>query len=301
MPDFNGLYKALAGLDAAREYPMRDMTSFKIGGSAAIICRPRLASEVKQAIAAAKEFGVDYIVLGNCTNVLVRDGGINALVIQIGENMSNITCNGTTIAAEAGASLASVVKTAFENGLMGVEWASGIPGTVGGAIAMNAGAYGGEIKQVLKRIDAVYKGECVTINVGPDDLGYRYSRFSYPDYIVCCAEFELMPDDGNARTRHQEFLKQRREKQPLTYPSAGSTFKRPEGYYAGPLIEAAGLKGVSIGGAQVSQLHAGFIINRGDAKTKDVIELIELVQRRVYEHSGVKLQPEIRIIGEDER
>lgn len=299
MPDFNGLCKALSGLDIMRDFPMREMTSFRIGGPAAVICRPRSAREVRQAIAAAKEYGVDYLVLGNCTNVLVRDGGINSLVIHTGQNMTAVKCSGRCISAEAGASLLGIVRTSFEHGLQGLEWASGIPGTAGGAVAMNAGAYGGEIKHVLTRIEAVVEDKCEIIEVEPGDLGYRSSRFAFPDCIVCCAVFELAPDDGNARLRQQEFLRLRREKQPLNFPSAGSVFKRPEGNYAGTLIERAGLKGASVGGAQVSELHAGFIINRGDATAKDVLELMELVRRRVYEHSGVMLQPEIKIIGED--
>lgn len=180
---------------------------------------------------------------------------------------------------------------------MGLEWAAGIPGTVGGAVAMNAGAYGGEIKQVLTKVEYIEDGAVCSVEPEDSDLGYRFSRFAAPERIVLSAEFSLSPDDGMTKERMKDYSERRRAKQPLTYPSAGSTFKRPAGYYAGALIEQADLKGVSVGGAKVSTLHAGFIINKGGATSEDVKRLIELVQERVYENSGVTLETEVKFIG----
>jgi UDP-N-acetylmuramate dehydrogenase len=293
------LCERLRGLDIIRDVPMRSFTTFRIGGNADAMLHPRCAGDIIKAISEASDLGVQYYVIGNGSNLLVRDGGIRALVIRVGEAMGGIRREGTTYWAGAGCLLSSFSRETVNCGCMGMEWASGIPGTVGGAVAMNAGAYGGEVKQVLKSVIAVVNGAEVRMDVKEEDMGYRRSAFAAPGCIVCAARFELAPDDGHAKERQAEYSEKRRTKQPLSFPSAGSVFKRPKGNFAGTLIESAGLKGTGIGDAEVSELHAGFIINRGNATSKDVLSLIELVQKKVYEHSGIMLEPEIVILGEE--
>lgn len=277
--------------------PMREYTSFRIGGPADLMFMPADREQLEAGIKKAEELGVPYMVMGNGTNLLVSDGGIDGLVIRIAGDFSGIEYSENRLKANAGTLISAAAKDSVEHGLMGLEWAAGIPGTVGGAVAMNAGAYGGEIKQALTRVEYFEDGAIRSVEPEDSDLGYRFSRFAAPGRIVLSAEFSLSPDDGMARERMREYSERRRAKQPLTYPSAGSAFKRPKGRYAGALIEQAGLKGTSVGGAEVSALHAGFIINKGGATCEDVKRLIALVQERVYEFSGVALETEVKFIG----
>ncbi|MEG1810109.1 MAG: UDP-N-acetylmuramate dehydrogenase [Clostridia bacterium] len=292
------IFDKLKYIDIKSGVPMSAYTSFKIGGPAYALVEPQTPSMLLKAIAAADECGLEYEIIGNGTNLLVSDAGINALVIRVCGTMANISRNGDVFCVGAGALMSAFAKNTVEQGYMGLEWAAGIPGTVGGAVAMNAGAYGGEIKHTLCAVDLIKDGRLVQVIPVENDMGYRYSVFAAPSSIVVAAYFKLANDDGNAKERMDEFTRRRREKQPLQYPSAGSVFKRPDGYFAGALIEQAGLKGANVGDAQVSEVHAGFIINRGKATCDDVIKLITLVQQRVLAQSGVKLEPEVKLIGD---
>lgn len=238
-----------------------------------------------------------HFIMGNGSNLLVSDEGVNAVVMRICGSMSGIKIDGTEVYAGSGVLLSSLAKQTVKAGLSGLEWAAGIPGTVGGAIAMNAGAYGGDIGSVVKRIDAVHGGRILAVKAAESDFGYRRSRFSPPEWIVCGSVLNLKRDDGMAAAKMAEYMDMRRKKQPLSYPSAGSAFKRPKGEYAGALIEKAGLKGETVGGARVSELHAGFIINTGGATSADVRSLIKIIQERVYDMSGIMLEPEIKFVG----
>lgn len=297
--DIYALKNALGGICMEEYADMRIHTTFKAGGKARLLAHPRSEEELQLCLNMAEQHHIPCYVMGNGSNLLVRDGGFPGLMVKLSQGFSEIRIVGSTLFAGAGALMSVAAKTALNNGLMGLEWAAGIPGSVGGAVAMNAGAYGGEIKQVLKRVDAIENGAVHEFTVQEHELGYRRSAYCAPERIVLSAEFELLPDDGGAKERMADYAARRREKQPLSLPSAGSTFKRPEGHFAGALIEQAGLKGMRVGGAEVSCLHAGFIVNSGGATAADITGLIALVQQRVYEHSGVRLEPEIRIIGEE--
>ena len=287
----------MAGIPMLQNAPMSQYTSFRIGGAADLMLSPRSPEEILRAVCAAKRAGLPYMIMGNGTNLLVSDEGIEGLVIRINGNLSTIQYEGNRICAYAGTPLAVLAKDTVEKGFSGLEWAAGIPGTLGGAIAMNAGAYEGEIKQTLKSVEYLENGALLSCVPKDGDMGYRTSAFCAPERIVVSGTLELIEDDGKARERMREFTLRRKEKQPLAYPSAGSAFRRPAGSYAGMLIEQAGLKGESVGGAQVSVLHAGFIINRGGATCQDVLTLIQRIIGRVYENSGIQLQPEIKYIG----
>lgn len=292
------LLKAFPHADIRAGADLSQITSFRTGGQAGLLLSAQSGEEVLYAVRAAQELGVRYHVFGNATNMLVSDRGLDALVIRIAQGLSAFAREGDSFLAQAGAPLAAFAKATVEAGFSGLEWAAGIPGSVGGAVAMNAGAYGGEIARSLVEVTALAQGEIQTITVESKDFGYRKSRFRAPERIVLSARFSLIPDDGTALSRMQEFNRVRREKQPLQFASAGSTFKRPVGNYAGGLIEAAGLKGTRVGGAQVSEQHAGFIVNTGGATSADVYALIRLVQARVYENSGVRLEPEVMLLGD---
>ena len=280
--------------------PMSRHTTFRIGGPADVMFFPASADELKEALNIAKELDTPVFVMGNGSNLLVRDGGFRGLIVCVGEPMSAITIDGATIRAQAGTSLARLSREALNASLEGLVFASGIPGSVGGAVAMNAGAYGGEIKNVLARALVLDGDEIAWRTADELHMGYRNSDVLRNGLIVLEAEFQLKLGDHDALLAEtNELARRRREKQPLSLPSAGSTFKRPEGHFAGALIQEAGLKGFSVGGAQVSELHAGFVVNTGGATAKDVLDLIAHVQARVMETSGVMLEPEIRIIGED--
>ena len=282
--------------------PMSRYTTFRVGGNADALFFPKDESELALAFKITKENGIPVTVIGNGSNLLVKDGGIAGLVIRMGDEFSGITVDGTRITAKAGDSLTRVAMKAYENGLAGFEFASGIPGSVGGGMAMNAGAYGGELKNVTvsARLMDPETGEVTEYSVDELQMGYRTTLALTKGLIVTEAVFELTAGDKETiKATMDDLNKRRRDKQPLTFPSAGSTFKRPEGHFAGVLIEGAGLKGLTVGGAQVSEKHAGFIINMGSATAKDILDLIELVRQKVLENSGVMLEPEVRILGRD--
>ncbi len=279
--------------------PMKNHTSFRTGGPADVYVKADRAENIIKAIEMLKKENVEYTIIGNGSNLLVSDRGICGAVIEIGSMMNNISVEGEKIYAEAGALLSSLAAAAAENCLTGLEFASGIPGSVGGAVVMNAGAYDGEIKDAIDYADVI-DNEGNILRLTKDELGlsYRHSVIDEKKMIVIGAGFRLKEGDGRAiKEKMADFAARRREKQPLNYPSAGSTFKRPEGHFAGKLIEDAGLKGKTIGGAQVSQKHAGFIINTGDATTEDVLELMDCCVETVYNKFGVRLEPEVRFIG----
>lgn len=291
------LASALGNLPFRRNVPAKEFTTFRIGGPVSFFAEPANADELCQMLAAAEACGYPVYVIGNGSNLLVSDSGAEALFIRIGSRMAELSFDGTRLTCGAGALLCTAARTAAARGLAGLEWAAGIPGTIGGAAAMNAGAYGGEIKQVLKSVTVVECGHIAKKTVHAGDLGYRSSIYAFPNAIVTAAELELSVDvNGEALCKMEEFNARRKEKQPLEYPSAGSAFKRPEGQFAGSLIERAGLKGARIGGAEVSTKHAGFIVNRGGATCEDVLRLIDFVRERVYREFGVRLEPEIKII-----
>lgn len=280
--------------------PMAAHTTFRIGGRADALFLPESAQQIAQALCWAREEGVPTLLIGNGSNLLVRDGGIRGLVIALGDRFSRIRMEGDTLWAQAGASLKRVAAAAQEAGLAGLEFASGIPGTLGGAVSMNAGAYGGQISDTLTQAEVLFEDEPRTLTREQMQMGYRTTLPLREGRCVLAARFRLTPDDPEAiAARARLFNARRREKQPLNYPSAGSVFKRPEGHFAGALIEAAGLKGLTCGAAQVSPKHAGFIVNLGGATARDVLLLIEEVRKRVFAHAGVLLEPEIRIVGDE--
>ena len=280
--------------------PMSRHTTFRVGGPADVLFLPESGGDVARALAAAKALGVEAYVIGNGSNLIVRDGGVRGLVIGLGEGMSAVSREGNVVAAQAGATLARVSAFAQGEGLSGLEFASGIPGTLGGGCAMNAGAYGGQLSDCLIDATVLVNGEEQTWTAQDMAMGYRTSRPLREGGVVLSARFRLTPDDPQAiLARMKELNARRRDKQPLNYPSAGSTFKRPEGHFAGALIEGAGLKGRRVGGAQVSEKHAGFIVNAGGATAADILALIRVVQDAVRAKDGVELETEVRIIGED--
>ena len=281
--------------------PMSEHTTFKIGGAADVLIFPSSGKEVAQIIKLANEFKIPCTILGNGSNVLVLDNGIRGAVVKFTDKfLGNIRATGTKIIAGAGAKLKDVSNFAAENNLSGMEFACGIPGSIGGAVFMNAGAYGGEMKNVIAKVSAVSSaGELKIFSADELNLGYRQSIFQTNGFAICEVELELIPGDAAEIKNQMADLTQKREsKQPLEFPSAGSTFKRPQGNFAGTLIDKTGLKGLRIGGAMVSEKHAGFVVNVGGATAADVLALIEEVKRRVKEMHGVTLTPEVRIIGE---
>ena len=281
--------------------PMSRQTTFEIGGPADCLIFPQTIEEVCRVVALVREYDLPLTVLGNGSNLLVRDGGIRGVVLKFNGPMSEMRLEGSHIIAGAGAHLKDVSEFAAAHGLTGLEYACGIPGSIGGAIFMNAGAYGGETKDVAYSVRAVAKdGTVKTYSKEELDLGYRHSVFQGNGELICEVELALEPgDEGEIRQVMADYTQRREAKQPLEMPSAGSTFKRPEGYFAGTLIDQTGLKGLQVGGAQVSIKHAGFVVNAGGATAADVQNLIKEVQRLVFEKHGVKLYPEVRMIGED--
>ena len=282
--------------------PMKEHTTFKIGGEADVLIFPSGAEEVSKIFKLVELFSLPCTILGNGSNVLVRDKGIRGVVVKFTEKFfGDIRCEGQRLIACAGAKLKDVANCAAENSLTGLEFACGIPGSIGGAIFMNAGAYDGEMKNVIASVKAVTcAGAFVEFSGASLQLGYRHSIFQENGCAIC--EVELILQRGNIndiKNKMADFTRRRESKQPLDLPSAGSTFKRPKGHFAGTLIDKAGLKGLKIGGAMVSQKHAGFIVNTGDATAADVLNLIAEVKRRVNEIHGVTLSPEVRIIGEE--
>lgn len=281
------------------EEPMSRHTTFRIGGPAQLMVTPGTA-QLPEVVAWCRERKVPYTIIGNGSNLLVGDGGIRGIVIALGSRASDIAVEGNVITAEAGALLSRTAHRAAEAGLAGMEFAAGIPGSLGGAVVMNAGAYGGEMKDIIVSVQVLtQEGQMCWREAGEMDFGYRHSAVADNGDIVLSARIELTPGDREAiRGRMEELRDQRVAKQPLEYPSAGSTFKRPEGYYAGKLIMDAGLRGFRVGDAQVAEKHCGFVINRGHATAHEVDALMQEVRRRVKEQSGVELEPEVRRIGE---
>ena len=280
--------------------PMSRYTTFRVGGPADVLFLPASVEELQEALAAAKAQGIPVCLIGNGSNLIVRDGGIRGLVIVLGEPFSEVRVEGMQVWAQAGARLSAVAAAAQRAGLAGLEFASGIPGTLGGGCAMNAGAYGGELKDVLLWADVLLDGELRRLSRDEMEMGYRSTMPLRRGAIVVSACFELRRDDPEAiQERMRDLANRRREKQPLNLPSAGSTFKRPEGHFAGALIEQCKLKGCRIGGAQVSEKHAGFIVNVGEATAADILNLIEHVQRVVQAQTGVHLETEVRVLGEN--
>lgn len=297
------LYDRLARLAAPEQLlrgePMAAHTTFRVGGPADWMFFPADEGQVAAALDAAREAGVPALVMGNGSNLIVRDGGFRGLAIVLGERMSAVRVDGQTVSAQAGAPLARVAAAAQAAGLTGLEFAYGIPGTLGGGCAMNAGAYGGQLSDALVDARVLLGGAVRTLTREEMQMGYRTTRPLREGGVVLAARFALERGDGEAiLARMRELNARRREKQPLSYPSAGSVFKRPEGHFAGALIERAGLKGASVGGAQVSPKHAGFIVNTGGATAADVLELIAQVQREVLRAFGVRLETEVRVVGE---
>ena len=280
--------------------PMKNHTTFRIGGPADALALPKTPEEVAEVVRFCHEHAQPYYVLGNGSNLLVSDEGYRGLVLQLYRNFNDIQVKGETITVQSGAMLAAVARTAYQTGLTGLEFASGIPGTIGGAVVMNAGAYGGEMKNVLKEVTVLTKeGEVLVIPAKALELGYRTSVIPKNGWIVLGAVLQLKKgDQEQILARMEELKEQRITKQPLDLPSAGSTFKRPEGYFAGKLIMDAGLRGFTVGGAQVSEKHCGFVVNRGNATAADVWELICEVKRRVKEMTGVELEPEVKLLGD---
>lgn len=301
------MYKEIAlfaeKLGATVEFnaPMKKYTSFKCGGNASLLITPDSSDSLQKIISYCYTKNVKPLIIGNGSNLLVTDNGIDNVVIKIGSKMSKIELiDDTTIFCEAGASLKSLCMFALENSLSGLEFAYGIPGTLGGAVYMNAGAYGGEMKDVLfscKHIDA--DGNIGELSQDELDLRYRGSAYTDNGFTIVSAIMKLKKAEmTDIKAAMDDKLQRRKDKQPLEYPSAGSTFKRPEGYFAGALIEESGLKGYTVGGAQVSEKHAGFVINKNKATATDVITLIKDVQKIVFEKHGVMLETEVKIIGE---
>ena len=282
------------------EEAMSQHTTFKIGGPAAYFLMPDKGEDVGRVIKICKEKEIPYFILGNGSNLLVGDGGYRGAVIQIYRNMSSVTVEGNEITAQAGALLSAVAAAAKNASLTGFEFAGGIPGTIGGAVVMNAGAYGGEMKDVLTEVTVMNaEGDIFTLPTEELELGYRTSIIKTAGYIVLEAKIRLKEGDPEViRETMKDLTIRRTTKQPLEYPSAGSTFKRPEGYFAGKLIMDSGLAGYQVGGAQVSEKHCGFVINAGDATARDVRTLMDNVRDIVYKKYGVTLEPEVKFLGE---
>lgn len=281
--------------------PMSRHTTFRVGGPADFFVTPKAKEEVRDVIRICKEAGMPYYIIGNGSNLLVSDAGYRGVIVQIYKEMNEVKVEGDLVKAQAGALLSGIAAKALGAELSGFEFASGIPGTIGGACVMNAGAYGGEMKDVLESV-TVLTGEGKIIELGRNELelGYRTSVIAKKGYIVLGAVLKLERGDGEKIKTYMDELKEKRvTKQPLEYPSAGSTFKRPEGYFAGKLIEDAGLRGFQVGGAQVSEKHCGFVINRDYATAADIMELMRQVQIRVKENSGVDLEPEVKRLGDE--
>lgn len=281
--------------------PMSKYTSFKTGGNADLLIIPASVDSLAQIVKKCKESNIKPFVMGNGSNLLVTDNGYKGVIIKIGSNLSSMKLlDENTIECESGVMMKSLCNFALDNSLTGLEFAFGIPGNLGGAVYMNAGAYGGEMKDVLYSCTHVDNdGNIGTLTKDQLDLGYRRSAYTDNDYTIISATLKLQKGDKTEiKEAMNDKLRRRKEKQPLEFPSAGSTFKRPEGYFAGAIIEDCNLKGYTIGGAQVSEKHAGFVINRGGATSADILNLIKHIQDTVFEKHGVKLETEVKIIGE---
>ena len=298
---FEGLLRReLPGLIYLRGEPMAAHTTFKVGGPADFLAQVEDAGQLAGLLALCRREGVPALMMGNGSNLLVRDGGIRGVVIQCGPGLSQMDVAGEVITAGAGCMLSALSRLARDHSLAGLAFAAGIPGCLGGALVMNAGAYGGQMADVVESVQALDEGlEPVVLSGAELELGYRRSVFMRRGLFILSARLRLTPGDREAIAADMaEYQRRRREKQPLTLPSAGSTFKRPEGHFAGALIQQAGLMGLRVGGASVSTLHAGFVVNDQGGTAQDIERLIALIRQRVHENSGVWLTPEVRIVGE---
>ena len=298
---YNTLSELLPLAEILYDEPMSKHTTFRVGGAADVFVRIASEEQLKVLIPELVKSEIPYYVIGKGSNLLVGDKGFRGVVIQLDEAFEKIKVNNNIVTACAGASMAKIAKTALQNSLTGFEFAAGIPGCVGGGVIMNAGAYGGEMKDVVSKVRVLCKdGNIKEYTNEAMSFGYRFSALkNKPEYIVL--EVEIILEPGNEEeilAKMQDLAKRRKDKQPLEYPSAGSTFKRPEGYFAGKLIGDAGLSGYSVGDAEVSEKHNGFVINRGNATAADVRTLIETIQCKVYEQFGVNLEREVIYLGE---
>lgn len=291
----NSLQSLLGEENVLVSEPMKKHTTFRIGGEADVLVRITGKEPLAKVLKYLSQVEVPYYVLGNGSNLLVSDEGYRGVILELGDKISQVTVDGETLICQAGAPLAKVARVALENGLTGFEFAAGIPGTIGGGVVMNAGAYGSELKNVVTQVTVLDRqGEELVFDTEAMEFGYRTSLIKKYPYIVTEVQVQLEKGDRNViKEKMDDLSARRREKQPLEYPSGGSTFKRPEGYFAGALIQEAGLKGFAVGGAQVSQKHSGFVINTGDATAEDVRNLMAHVQRTVKEKFGVILEPEV--------
>lgn len=293
------LEKLLTQAQIKKEEPLSRHTTFRVGGPAEYLVTPTM-EQIPDVVALCKQSEVALTVIGNGSNLLVSDNGIRGVVLEVGKAASGIRLlDGEDLAVMAGTLLSEAANFAAKNGLSGMEFAAGIPGSLGGAVVMNAGAYGGEMKDILSGVRVLTKGGEIIVRPADElDLSYRHSRMMDEGDIVLEARLNLTQgSEVVIRAQMEELRKRRVEKQPLEYPSAGSTFKRPEGYFAGKLIEDAGLRGFRVGDAQVSEKHCGFVINRGAATAAQILDLMQQVQERVKAHSGVDLEPEVRLLG----
>ncbi|MCX5781027.1 MAG: UDP-N-acetylmuramate dehydrogenase [Firmicutes bacterium] len=298
---YSGLYKLLPPQVISRNEPMKNHTTFRIGGPVDILVSPRSLAEIKLTINYCRQHEIPLLIFGRGSNILVRDKGIRGVAINIGHNLQAMQVEGEQIYAQAGISLGLLAQQAAACALSGLEFAEGIPGSLGGAIVMNAGAYAGEMQGVVLEVETlspagqehIFRGEEIGFN-------YRSSVFQHNGFIIVAARLQLKKGNQESiQLQMRAYARSRREKQPLEYPSAGSVFKRPPGFYVGPMIEELGLKGCRIGGAEVSSKHAGFIVNSGSATASDVLELIATIKRAAWGKYGVELQPEIKVIGEE--
>jgi UDP-N-acetylmuramate dehydrogenase len=280
--------------------PLKNHTTFKIGGPADAVALPDTMDQICKLIAALRESDTRYMVIGNGSNLLFSDKGYRGVIVKLSTNFASVSADGSSVRAYAGAALAQASQKAAQSSLSGLEFACGIPGTVGGGVFMNAGAYGGEIKDVFAEAQVLStSGDIITLRAADMEFAYRHSRLQSSGEVLLTAEFQLAPGESAAiKAQMDDLNRRRREKQPLDMPSAGSTFKRPEGYYVGKLITDSNLRGFAIGGAQVSETHAGCIVNRGGATCVDVLRLIEHIQTTVQRQFGVLLHPEVRLIPE---
>ena len=294
------LGERIPGVCIEENVPMAQYTSFRAGGKARMMVIPADAEQLSAVLGVLSGSGVQYMVLGNGTNILVKDSGYDGVIVKIGSGFDYVRQEGCRLVCGSGTRMSVAAKAALEGGLSGFEFASGIPGFTGGAVFMNAGAYGGEMKDILRRAKIVSKDGSREFYMTADELemGYRHTKLHDTGDIVTEVEFVL--EEGNRtqiKAKMSELMEKRNSRQPVNFPSAGSFFKRPEGYFAGKLIQDAGLKGLSVGGAQVSELHSGFIINRGGATATDILQLMEMIQARVFDEFGVRLETEVKIIG----
>ena len=281
--------------------PMKKHISFKVGGPADFLLKPKTEEELSEIIKFVKKENIPYLIIGNGSNLLVKDGGIRGIVVELSDNFNSFEIEGNIVKAQCGALLSILGRNALKNSLTGFEFASGIPGTLGGALAMNAGAYGGEMKNIVKTVRLMdTNGNIIELSNEEMEFAYRQSILSRKEYIVLSAVIELEPGNyDDIKEIMADYTNRRITKQPLNFPSAGSTFKRPEGHFAGKLIDDSGLRGLTLRGAQVSDKHCGFVVNLGGAKAKDILDLIYIVKSTVNSKFGIMLEEEVKILGED--